>query len=65
MRRKRKATTLFLTGILLLLCSVVFAQPGGGGDPGPGKPVPIPGASLLLAAGGALGLRALLKRAKK
>lgn len=42
-----------------------YAQPGGGGDPGNGQPVPIPFAWLLVAAGGALGVRTLLKKNDK
>lgn len=50
---------------LVLLLSILFlsvsgyAQPGGGGDPGGGEPVPITGVEILLLGGAALGLRRL------
>lgn len=45
--------------VFLFICIAfslpILAQPGGGGDPGSGDPVPITGIELLLAAGGILG----------
>jgi hypothetical protein len=47
--------------LAIVLCFVfplmLSAQPGGGGDPGGGEPVPIAGVELLLAAGALLGLK--------
>jgi hypothetical protein len=37
---------------------------GGGGNPGGGNPVPITGIEILIGAGGAYGLRKLMKRKK-
>lgn len=51
---------LFLTLFAVLLLSDAFAQPGGGGDPGDGRPVPIQGLLLLLLAGAFLGIKKLL-----
>jgi len=48
---------------ITILCFVSFfcaAQPGGGGDPGGGEPVPITGIEILLALGGLLGVKRLL-----
>lgn len=56
---KRSITTLSL---IILTCSMVLAQPG---DPGGDPDVPITGIEILIAAGGALGLRALLQRKDK
>jgi hypothetical protein len=51
--------------LLVFYCFLFFnvmAQPGGGGDPGGGEPVPIQGVIILLIAGGALGVKKFLKR---
>jgi hypothetical protein len=53
--------------ILLLVSSLTWVQaqpgggPGGGGDPGHGRPVPISGIEVLLVLGGILGVRKHLK----
>lgn len=49
---------------MLLNTALVFGQPGGGGDPGHGQPVPISGIELLIAAGVGLGAKKLLKKYK-
>lgn len=54
--------------ILVLLITYSFiglGQPGGGGDPGSGEPVPISGIEYLLAAGAALGVRKWFNARKK
>ncbi len=43
--------------LVILFDITVFAQPGGGGDPGGGEPVPIQGVALLLLAGAWLGFK--------
>jgi hypothetical protein len=43
--------------IFMSIASV--AQPGGGGDPGGGEPVPFSGVEFLLVAGAALGIKRL------
>lgn len=48
---------LFFTLLFVSIASV--AQPGGGGDPGGGEPVPLSGIWFLLVAGVALGIRKL------
>ena len=46
--------------IMLLLTAIpALAQPGGGGDPGGGQPVPISGLEVLLVGGALLGIRSL------
>jgi hypothetical protein len=56
----------FLVGtiIIILFSFKLYAQPGGGGPGGGGDPdaVPIGGLEILLLAGGALGVRNMLKR---
>lgn len=54
---------LFLGALFLSITS--YAQPGGGGDPGGGEPVPISGVEILLAGGIALGLKKLNNFRKK
>lgn len=46
--------------LFFLFCQQVSAQPGGGGDPGGGQPVPIGGIWVLLGLGAALGMKQLL-----
>ena len=53
---------LALLFLLILSCSVAFAQPG---DPGGDPDVPITGIEVLLALGGALGVKRLLGFNKK
>lgn len=52
--------------LIVLICFLInglcLAQPGGGGDPGGGEPVPLPALGILLAAGSILGVRAMLKK---
>ena len=56
---------LLMLSLLALQASHAFAQPGGGGDPGHGSPVPVGGVELLLIAGGILGLRSFWKATNK
>lgn len=42
---------------VILFSLTVFAQPGGGGDPGGGEPVPVQGIALLFLAGAWLGFK--------
>ncbi len=61
MRRGRTILTM-----ALVLCAVAgFAQPGGGGDPGGGQPVPFSGIEVLLVGGAALGIHAMRKLRKR
>jgi hypothetical protein len=53
---------IFVVLSLVLLSFCASAQPGGGGDPGGGKPVPLSGVELLLLVGGALGGYKFFKR---
>jgi hypothetical protein len=49
-------------GILIVFLAAALtagAQPGGGGDPGGGEPVPFSGLEVLLTAGAVLGAKAL------
>lgn len=48
--------------LLVLTIAPAIGQPGGGGDPGHGKPVPLTGIEFLLAGGVLLGLRRILGR---
>jgi hypothetical protein len=41
---------------VLASCITALAQPGGGGDPGGGEPIPIQGIGVLLVGGALLGL---------
>jgi len=50
---------LFIILGILFLSVASYAQPGGGGDPGGGEPVPFSGIEYLLLAGAALGIRKL------
>lgn len=52
---------LVLLFLLIFICSVAFAQPG---DPGVDPDVPITGIEILLALGGALGIKKLFVRNK-
>lgn len=55
-----------LLSLLFFLCALAAsAQPGGGGDPGHGKPVPLSGIEWLLAGGALLGARRLVRSWKK
>jgi hypothetical protein len=56
---------LFFSLILVGSFVIAIAQPGGGGDPGGGQPVPLGGIELLLAAGAALGVKRIVSRNKK
>lgn len=63
---------LLALAVLMLFASLqpAMGQPGGGGDPCPGGPpcdpdVPITGLEWLLAAGGALGIRAISARKRR
>jgi hypothetical protein len=56
---------LILTILGILLVSYAIAQPGGGGPPGDGEPVPISGIEILVAAGAFLGIRKYINSAKK
>lgn len=51
----------FILIIFICIPGMVFSQPGGGG---PDNSVPITGIEILIAAGGALGLRSLLAKRK-
>ncbi len=44
---------------------ITLAQPGGGGDPGGGEPVPIQGIGFLLLAGAWLGFRKWAQKNKQ
>jgi hypothetical protein len=59
--RKTPHMKSFLLSLTILLLTVVpvLAQPGGGGDPGGGQPVPISGLEVLLVGGALLGIRSL------
>lgn len=54
----------YLILLFVLISAFVLAQPGGGGDPGGGQPVPLPGIGILVAAGAFLGIRSLMKSKK-
>lgn len=45
---------------IFFIAAVAYGQPGGGGDPGGGEPVPITGVEILLVGGAAIGLRKIL-----
>lgn len=49
----------------VLLSFALFAQPGGGGDPGHGQPVPIPGIEILIAVGAIFGIRKMMRARTK
>jgi hypothetical protein len=55
-----KLKGLLYISFLLVILPAVYAQPGGGGDPGGGQPVPIGGIWVLLAIGGAFGIKRFL-----
>jgi len=59
----RKAV--LILSFLVLLLNYGYSQPGGGGDPGGGQPVPISGIELLLGLGAALGVKRLLGLRKR
>lgn len=52
---------------LFLICHKGSAQPGGGGDPGGGQPVPIGSIEILISIGAGLGVKRILdvRRRKK
>jgi len=57
---------LSLAVLLFLTLHIAHGQPGGGGPGGGGDPdVPITGIGILLAAGGVLGMRKLIRSKKK
>jgi hypothetical protein len=51
-----------LSGLLITAVNVTLAQPGGGGDPGAGEPVPLQGLFFLLLAGAYLGIKKLARK---
>lgn len=51
--------SLVLLSFFMVMTFAVAAQPGGGGDPGGGEPVPFSGLEILLTAGAALGVKSL------
>jgi hypothetical protein len=56
------AKKILLTLVLYCAVTLCFSQPGGGGDPGPGEPVPFQGLLFLLVAGAALGIKKLVRK---
>jgi hypothetical protein len=48
--------------LILLVHTMVMAQPGGGGEPGGGEPVPLPGIWILVAAGAYLGIKKMFSK---
>jgi hypothetical protein len=57
---------LVLVGLFLVLSSLLYAQPGGGGPGGGGDPdVPLGGIELLIAAGALFGARKWFDKSKK
>ncbi|MBL6444767.1 hypothetical protein JMN32_00495 [Fulvivirga sp. 29W222] len=50
---------------LLFISVATIAQPGGGGDPGSGAPVPLGGLEYLIAAGAALGIKKIWSARKR
>jgi hypothetical protein len=50
---------------LLLMAINTYSQPGGGGDPGGGQPVPLSGVEFLLGLGAALGVKRLMDLRKR
>ncbi|HMQ00993.1 MAG TPA: hypothetical protein PKC24_14530 [Cyclobacteriaceae bacterium] len=59
---KHVIRVLICISFYLLLTVGAFAQPGGGGGPGAGEPVPIGGIEVLIAMGALLGTRRLFKQ---
>jgi hypothetical protein len=53
---------LFFSFLFFLSALNCMAQPGGGGDPGPGQPVPIQGILFLLLAGACLGVKKIRQK---
>lgn len=62
MKFRAAYSKLALLFLLIFICSVAFAQPG---DPGGNPDVPITGIEVLLAIGGALGIKRILGINKK
>jgi hypothetical protein len=56
----RKLTVVLVISLLCFVSLFCAAQPGGGGDPGGGEPVPITGIEILVAIGGMLGIKRLM-----
>lgn len=48
--------------VVIFFSGQLSAQPGGGGDPGAGEPVPIQGIAFLMIAGGYLVYRSIFKK---
>lgn len=53
-----------LVAFVLFSASFCVAQPGGGGDPGGGEPVPISGIEILIGMGALLGGKKVFDRYK-
>ena len=60
-----KTKKILLMLLFVALTVMAGAQPGGGGDPGGGQPVPISGLEILLGAGALLGARKLYRDRNK
>jgi hypothetical protein len=58
------AKKIFFVLFFFLMVSYACAQPGGGGDPDPGQPVPIQGLIFLLLAGAFLGIKRIMHKKK-
>jgi hypothetical protein len=46
----------------ILISFFALAQPGGGGDPGAGEPVPFAGIGYLILGGALLGIRSVISK---